>query len=341
MCSARPRVTVIVPAYNYAHFLPCALDSVLRQTFTDWECIVVDDGSTDSTPDVVGRFVDRDQRFRCLRQENRGPAAARNVGIASSHGEMIQFLDADDRLSPRKLEKHVRFLDEHPETDIVYGEVTFFRSDDPEKVFLSLNGKLSRSIMAHVHGNAEALQKLEHYNIMPMLAAVMRRRVFERAGMFDEAAEGCEDYGLWIRCAVAGCRFDYLETEGGVASVRSHGSSTSRDAERMIRGLIEIAKAFRNSAAAATLRQNRLPLIYEVALGIDCTEHSSRWRGFRRIWRAAGAATESLTALRWRVYALAGLLLTRPAFIRLVSYPMPELGLEMYRRARALLRRTS
>ena len=102
------RVDVIVPCYNYARFLPEALESVLAQTHQDWECIVVDDGSTDDTYEVARRFGERDARIRAVRQDNAGPAAARNHALRLGSGEYVQLLDADDKLADvRAVEEHV------------------------------------------------------------------------------------------------------------------------------------------------------------------------------------------------------------------------------------------
>ncbi|HEY6139044.1 MAG TPA: glycosyltransferase family 2 protein, partial [Thermoanaerobaculia bacterium] len=269
-------VSVIIPAYNYARFLPDAVDSVLAQTWSDWECVIVDDGSTDDTAAVARQYVERDRRVRYVRQENAGLAAARNTGLQNTTGEFVQFLDADDRLAPNKLRLHAEFLGAHPETDVVYSEVGFFRTESPQEWRPSLYGKLSHSIMARVHGAEEARRKLQHYNIMPVLAAMIRRSVVGRAGAFDEDAPSCEDWGLWIRAAAAGCRFDFCDAAAPVAAVRAHGTSMSRDPARMTRGLIAIAKAFR----ASPLRWpgDELPLIYEVALGYDDVAHGARRR---------------------------------------------------------------
>ena len=332
-----PRVSVIVPAHNYARFLSEALDSVRAQTFDDWECIVVDDGSTDDTA-TVARAYEADARFRYVHQDNRGPSAARNTGLQHARGELIQFLDADDRLMPRKLELHVRHLDDHPEHDIVYGEVAFFRSERPSVLMASLHGRLSHSIMGRVHGNAEAREKLEHYNIMSTLAALFRHRVFTVAGRFDEAVGGSEDWDLWIRCAAAGCSFDYLPSEP-LAAVRAHPTSTSRDTTRMLRGVMRAAASFSASELAARWPGGRLPLIYEVVLGIADAESGRRRMGMNRILKAAAAATEPLTAWRWRVYAMAALLLPASLLLRLAAWPIPERPYAWYRRVRRLFKR--
>lgn len=331
---------MIVAAYNYARYLPEALDSVSGQTFGDWRCVIVDDGSTDSTPEIAKSYASSDARFLYIRQENRGPSAARNAGIRSTSSEFLQFLDADDRLHERKLEEHVRFLDEHPGTDIVYSEMMYFRSEEPDRLLYSLGGKLSRSILSRVHGNAEALQKLQHYSFMPNPAAALARRsVVSRAGMFEESARGGEDYAFWLQCAVAGCDFQYHDFDPGLAFVRSHDQSASRSLELLVRGLITLAKSFPQTPAFREWKTPRtLPLLYEVALGIDEVEQGHRLRGARRIASAASRATESPTALRWRTYMIAAWL-PRSLFMRVVTMRIPERPFEWYRRMRSVAKR--
>jgi glycosyltransferase involved in cell wall biosynthesis len=321
----RPRVSVIVPAYNYAQHLGEALQSVRAQTIADWECIVVDDGSTDTTPEIARQWAGRDSRIRYVRQENRGPNAARNLGLSQSGGDYVQFLDADDRLASTKLATHARYLDEHPEVDIVYGPATFFRTEEPEKVLYSRNGQLSRPLMPQVSSGAEALRKLQMFNIMPILAALTRRSVFDRVGKLNESVRTNEDWDYWLRSAIAGCEFRYLASEDSLAFIRTHPHSASRSSERLVRDLIQAARTFKGQP---------LPLIYQMAAGIDDVENGRRLRGARRILRAARSATSSLVRLRWLTYGTAAFFLPRRAFFWFVTRPMPERGLEMIRRLR-------
>lgn len=330
------RVAVIVPAFNYGRFLSDALDSVAAQTLSGWECIVVDDGSTDDTEDVARRYVGRDSRFRYVRQENRGVSAARNTGLRESGAPYVQFLDADDRLAPSALERHVTWLEAHHGTDIVYGQVTFFRSEEPDRVLYSLGGHLSKPLMDNVQTAAGALEKLQHYNILPITGALLRRGVFDRAGFFDVKARASEDWAFWIRCAAAGCEIAFDGEQEAVAMVRSHSGSLSRDRLGLLRGLIESAHSFE---ANPSMRGKPLPLIYEVALGIEMAERGSRLDGSRRIRRAAACASEQLTAIRWRIYAAFALFLPRRLFMRAVSMPVPERAFEWYRRLRRALSR--
>lgn len=325
-----PTVSIIVPAYNYAAFLGETLDSVLAQTYAEWECVVVDDGSTDATSQVAERYCGRDRRFRLIRQNNRGLAAARNTALRATSGKYVQLLDADDCLMPDKLDAQVAFLEAHPDCAIVYGEVVYFRTSAPNELLHSVHGKLDRSIVAPVHGNAAAYAKLQHYNILHVTSALIRRSVFDDVGLLAEDVRGCDDYEFWIRAATAGYGYDYLEG-GPFVRVRTHEASMSRDYEFMIRGLIDAAHAFRRWRPAAPL-----PLIYSVATGIEAAMAGRRRDAFRLIGDAARAASEALTAWRWRVYASAALLLPRRAFFALVKYPIPEEALLIHRRLRRL-----
>src|SRR4051794_34828743 len=184
------RISVVVPAYNYAQFLPVALDSIIAQTYADWECIIVDDGSTDDTAAVADAYVRRDPRFRYIHQANRGLAGARNTGVRNATGDAIQFLDADDRLLPPKLERHAAYLEAHPECDIVYGDVWFFRSETPDVLTPSLHGKLTRSILRRGAGKAGALRGLQHHKTKPLPAAIGPPPLLGRAGVGEGANPG-------------------------------------------------------------------------------------------------------------------------------------------------------
>lgn len=125
--SARPRVSVIIPCHNYGRYLGEALNSVRTQTFRDLEIIVVDDGSTDETPEVIAGFAD--SRLRHRRTMNRGVSAARNAGLDMARGEFIAFLDADDRWHPDKLERQVALMDAEPSLALVFSDLQRFSDD--------------------------------------------------------------------------------------------------------------------------------------------------------------------------------------------------------------------
>ena len=112
-----PRVSVVIPTYNYGHLLEQSLESVFAQTYKDYEVILVDDGSTDDTPGIAARY---EGRIRYFRKENGGPSSARNEGIRQARGPLIAFLDSDDLWLPHKLAVQTAFADAHPEYGLVY-----------------------------------------------------------------------------------------------------------------------------------------------------------------------------------------------------------------------------
>ena len=121
-----PLVSVIVPCYNQASFLSDALDSVLAQTYTDWECIIVNDGSTDNTEEVAKTYIDKDSRFAYVHKNNGGLPSARNFGISKSTGDFILPLDADDLIGSSYLEKAISRFKSFPETKLVYCKAAKF-----------------------------------------------------------------------------------------------------------------------------------------------------------------------------------------------------------------------
>src|ERR1700677_968317 len=135
-----PLVSIIIPCYNSSQYLPEALNSVLSQTYQNFECLIIDDGSTDETKAIIQNYTQKDSRFYYYFQENTGAATARNNGISYSTGEFIQFLDADDLLPPEKLKIQVEYLLQNESVDIVYGEyVLFTKLEDINSNYVASN----------------------------------------------------------------------------------------------------------------------------------------------------------------------------------------------------------
>ena len=226
--TAEPLVSVIIPTYNYGALIGETLSSLQRQTLTDWECVVVDDGSTDDTAGVVARVAGRDPRVRYLRQENQRQSVAKNTGLADARGKYVQFLDADDLIEPLKFERQVEFLEAHAEADIVYGGVRFFHTERPEERLYAMFGE-NESWMPEVSGaGREVLLPLVRHNIMVINSPLLRRSVVEDVGPFDPALPPVEDWDYWIRCALMGKRFEFRDFGGTLALVRAHEASASR-----------------------------------------------------------------------------------------------------------------
>ncbi len=221
-------VSVVVPAYNYGQFLPQALESLRVQTYPDWECIVVDDGSTDDTLAVVQAAAAGDRRVRYVSQPNRGPSAARNRGIAESAGDYIQFLDADDLLPPTKLGAQVRAMESDPSIGIVYSDARFFRVSATELIRFRVSGPRP-STVPDGSSRDPLLWALIHNNIMVVEGPLVRRSAITAVGPFEESLARMEDWQYWLRCALAGVRFVADSAEERAIRVRAHRDSSARN----------------------------------------------------------------------------------------------------------------
>lgn len=238
-------VSVIIPAYNYAHFLPETLKSVRQQSFLHWECIIVDDGSTDNTREVVAGYLATDTRFKYIYQKNKGLSAARNTGIKEACGRYLQFLDADDLLESDKLTVQVAFMEEHSDIDLVYSEARFFSTEHPNERLYSIWGG-NKPWMAKVSGyGKKVLKALLARNIMVVSSPLVRKTVIGSCGLFDESLRNHEDWDLWLRCALQGKIFHFLDAENTHTLIRYHRSSMSQSRRKMF----ETNLAIRNKLA--------------------------------------------------------------------------------------------
>lgn len=180
-----PRISVIIPSYNRASFLLEAVESVYKQTFPDFELIIIDDGSTDETTEALKKFP---RSFLYRFQENQGVSKARNLGLTLARGEWVAFLDSDDLWLPKKLETQMRFLSEHPETRICQTQEIWIRKGrrvNPQKKHQKYSG----------HIFAPSLQLC----LVSPSAVMIQKQLLDEVGYFDETLPACEDYDLWLR----------------------------------------------------------------------------------------------------------------------------------------------
>lgn len=212
------RVSVVVPAYNYAHFLPHCLASVFGQACADLEVIVVDDGSSDDTAAVVAR----EPRARYLHQANAGLSAARNTGLVASSGEFLLFLDADDLLAPRTLAARVAFLAARPTAGVAVCRNRQFIDTMPD-------GQPRPGPPWYLPPR-DLAPRLLHFNLAPPHAWLLRRHVADAVGLFDTGLRACEDHDYWLRALVAG--HAPLYSPVGEVFYRKHPASMSADHTR-------------------------------------------------------------------------------------------------------------
>jgi glycosyltransferase involved in cell wall biosynthesis len=183
-------VSVIIPTFNRRAVVCEAVASVCAQRGAEFETVVVDDGSADGTAGALGGEFGA--RVRVLRTENRGVAAARNLGVAASRGEMIAFLDSDDRWLPQKLASQVTFFMQHPDAQVCQTEEIWVR-----------NGVRVNPCAHHRKPSGDIFEASLRRCLVSPSAVMLRRALFERVGGFDESLPACEDYDLWLRIAGA------------------------------------------------------------------------------------------------------------------------------------------
>lgn len=221
------RVSVIIPTYNRAHYVSQAIDSVLAQTHEDFEILIVDDGSTDNTREIVSRHIEAcGDKIRYFHKENGGCASARNAGLKTATGDFIAFLDSDDLFQPRKLEIQLALLRERPDCQFVYSDSIEFEE----------HGKTWISPVAAEDCLADFA--IEHFQTTAARASALlyRRKCIEHVGGFDETLRLNEDSDFLQRVAISfrGCYSDYPSVR-----VRHHSGSKSRDRVGIYRALLK------------------------------------------------------------------------------------------------------
>ncbi|MDO7885544.1 glycosyltransferase [Hymenobacter cheonanensis] len=216
-----PVVAVVIPCFNYGHFLAQAIDSVLQQTYQAIEIVVVDDGSTDNTQEIARRYP----QVRYVYQKNQGLSAARNRGIAQSTGEYLVFLDADDWLLPEALAINAALLQQHPEWAFCYGAYVAARE----------NGK--QVTMLPPPSDKPYLDLLAKGNFIAMIATVMFRRWVMTDFAFDTSLHTCEDYDLYLRIAY---HHPVGQHKQPLAAYRIHTAGMSAAIPAMLGGALQV-----------------------------------------------------------------------------------------------------
>jgi glycosyltransferase involved in cell wall biosynthesis len=234
-----PRVSVIVPAYNAATYLPHAIDSVVSQTFASWEIIITDDGSTDNTRAIVDSYRRTlGDKLQYTYQPNRGLPAARNTGMRGARGEFIALLDADDVWLPHRLERGVQAMDSAPETGLVHGRVRRIDAQGSVIGELPVDPRYLSGRIAHYIYTRRA------HIICPTV--LFRKRCLDTAGWFDEGMRATEDRDLWFRIA-SHEQVTYIDEV--LAHYRLSPSSMTADLDRLLNGqLYFIGKHYRSGA---------------------------------------------------------------------------------------------
>jgi glycosyltransferase involved in cell wall biosynthesis len=272
-----PLVSVVIPAYNAARTLPETLDSVFAQTFGDYEIIVVDDGSTDETPELLAGYG---EKLQVVHKPNEGkPAAARNRGVAVARGEYVAFLDADDLWRPEKLARQIELMEANPGVGLCFTAAAIIDEHGAEV-------RINRC-MPGARGAIYDL--LSTRNIMVGSSVVARRRAIESAGGFDEQLTSIENWDLWIRIA-HDWEVDFVDEP--LTAYRQHAGNRSVNVELRRRNIFRILERHHDPAdrspAGRRRRRDAYFNAYFTVLGIGYfsrlemgAARSAFWRAFR------------------------------------------------------------
>ena len=218
-------VSVIITSYNQAHFLRQAIDSVLHQTYSRFECLLIDDGSTDNTRLIAGEY----ESIRYIRQDHHGLSIARNTGIRESSGDLLLFLDADDCLLPIAIEIGVDELRRHAECVLAAGG---YRT-------IAANGVTLSAVSPQNSG--DYYERLLERNFIAVQSAVIyRSRIFHDLGGFNPSLRACEDYDLLLRITR---RFPICCHAAIVSEYRQHDANMSRDSALMLRSALRVLQS--------------------------------------------------------------------------------------------------
>jgi glycosyltransferase involved in cell wall biosynthesis len=218
-----PEVSIVIPSYNSEKFIATTLDSVLGQTFKDIEVIVVDDGSTDTSPEIVRTYG---APIRLVPQKNSGVSAARNRGISEAKGKFIGFIDSDDYWFREKLASQIGVFRTHPEVGVVYSSFHRWESDDqdcfPQPESFHFEGALDE-IDLEYSGWVYHLFLLDCW--MLTSTSIFRKEVFEKCGNFDSSLPCGEDWDLWLRIAR---EYPMIKLKTATTLYRQHKQQTTQ-----------------------------------------------------------------------------------------------------------------
>jgi glycosyltransferase involved in cell wall biosynthesis len=289
-----PAISVIIPTYNRADLITGTLESVREQTFTDWECIIVDDGSTDGTEEVVQRFVERDERFRYVGQANAGVCVARNRGISLARGKYIAFLDSDDHFAPDKLEWQAEALEGDADAVLVYGDTLQCDPQDMRRGRIYLGDIVDKP-------SGWAFESL--LQCSSIYAPLVRAEAIRGAGGFDSEMIPGEDWDMWIRLARVG---RFLFEPRVHLFYRLHAGSVSQDTLQLLAGARRVVEKNLRSvpfpkrlrlrrAARAYLRSGYTPRLLADA---DRCREAGDWETERRAWLALASLDPAMLRRR-------------------------------------------
>lgn len=222
-----PLVSVIIPTFNRAHMIKKTIESVLEQSFEDWELIIVDDASSDNTEEIVQNYIKNDSRLSYIRHDmNMGGSAARNSGIGKSNGNFIALLDDDDRWHPDKLKLQINLFNKYQDSGLIYSGFNYVDY---------ITGTVIKKVMPEYQGNLKSV--LLKKNIIGSPTPLIKKECFKYSGLFDVNLFSCQDWDMWLRISMS---HTFRFVNESLADVTMHGRQISSDLKSKIKSRQQI-----------------------------------------------------------------------------------------------------
>ena len=250
----KPLVSIIIPTFNYGHLILETLESVIKQRYVHWECIIVDDGSSDDTSEVVARFIMAHPNYSIVfhKVDNGGTSAAKNIGIGLAKGTYLQFLDADDLLSEEKLSIQMDMA-QQLDAGLIFSKSVFFIE---EAIVRKEVQKYPDDFLAtETLHDFNLFKSLINNNILTINSPLVKRELIVAAGLFDQHLKNNEDWLLWFKVALLHPHFIFDGDNRSVALIRVHGNSAINNKTNMFLG--EVVVRTYMGQALSTLPQTK------------------------------------------------------------------------------------
>jgi glycosyltransferase involved in cell wall biosynthesis len=241
----KPKISIVIPCFNSESYLEETLDCILLQNFQDWECIIVNNGSTDRTLEISNSYCNKDNRFKVISKVHGGISSSRNYGISIAKGEYIQLLDSDDLITTNKLINEFQFLENNLEVEIVYSGVRYFYNNDLYRDLHLFSDTGWTGTLEIDRSDKLVLETILRRNPFVTSAPLYRFSIFKKIGLYDESLQYIEDWDFQIRCALEGAVFHYLGYKPDQSTlIRLHERNISKNRKAIKDAKVKLMKKY-------------------------------------------------------------------------------------------------
>jgi glycosyltransferase involved in cell wall biosynthesis len=204
-----PLVSIVIPCFNQSKFLDDCINSIIMQTYLNWECIIVNDGSEDDTEIIAKKWCKKNDKIKYLYQKNKGTSSAKNFGIVNSKGDWVQILDADDLLEKNKIQYQIDNLRNYSAEILISGYRYFYHTEGINYLRIIGRYNIMPDLNLQQSDTVDIIDVFKNRNPFVISAPIYNKIVFEKVGLFDEKMDVFEDWDFHLRCALFGIKFQH------------------------------------------------------------------------------------------------------------------------------------